>query len=126
MKYKREETFRYEFGTPVNCHYRVIKIQEELKQSNKAEGKILDISLSGMKLETNLDFPLNTHQIEIEITFTLENEITLTGLLIWRKQNPNQNFSYGIELRENEEIQQILLNELKQYSKIKAEHKKKA
>lgn len=116
MKFKRDEPFRYSFGTPLPCTYQLIVINGQERKTSLGEGEILDISLSGLKLKTSLNIPLNDH-LEIEISLMIsESPITLRGKFVWQKNNYSD-YWYGVQFQADEETHMQLISDLKNYSK---------
>lgn len=117
---KRKEHFRFSFGNPLLATLRVIRVGERLNEipmiSSSGNIEILDISPSGLKIQTFLNIPIS-EMILLEITFTIhERTFTLIGRVTWRNKVGN-NFYYGIRLEVNPDTRQQLINELKEYSK---------
>ncbi len=126
MKLKRKETFRFQFEEPIECFFRIIKIENKEISSKVGKGNIYDISAGGLKLSTPFYLALENKKIEIEISFSLNDEkLTVTGLLVWAKEFANQH-SYGLKLTINDSLQRRLIEELKTYSKGIAYIKKKS
>ncbi|ADU30481.1 PilZ domain-containing protein [Evansella cellulosilytica] len=116
MRYKREEPFRYEFGKPVTCHMHITSINDKKISSTKGNAEIMDISPKGIKLKSTLDLAANNNDIEVQLQFKLANdELKLDGKLMWQKAEFND-FSYGVELFHDEQIEQLLIKEIKLYS----------
>lgn len=126
MRYRRNETFRYQFENPVVCTFRILKVDNKELTSKAGEANIYDISEGGLKLTSPLYIPLENKEIEIEILFKLnQDELKLTGILVWRKDNVNSLYSYGVQFTIDESTQKTLIQELKTYSKGVALIKKK-
>jgi hypothetical protein len=116
VRFKRQEAFRYEFGQPLPCTFRIAQIGEKKVESDKGKAEIYDISPKGMKIATSLNIPLDKTSIIIEITFTLsELELTFLGRLVWQKKFANDYF-YGVNLILSQDEGQRLIDELKKYA----------
>ncbi|HZG61791.1 MAG TPA: PilZ domain-containing protein [Anoxybacillus sp.] len=116
MRFKRQEAFRYEFGQPLPCTFRIAQIGEKKVEGDKGKAEIYDISPKGMKIATSLNIPLDKTSIIIEITFTLsELELTFLGRLVWQKKFANDYF-YGVNLILSQDEGQRLIDELKKYA----------
>lgn len=117
MRYRRQESFRYQFEEPIACTFRILKVENKERVSNIGEAYIYDISEGGVKLTTSLNVTLDNKKIEIEISFRLnEEELFLTGLLVWKKNHIND-FSYGVHFTIDEKVKRQLIEELKIFSK---------
>lgn len=117
MKYRRHETFRYQFEEPIVCTFRILKVENKERVSSIGDAWIFDISEGGLKLTTPLNIPLDNKLIEIEITFKLnETELLLTGILLWKKSH-RKDYSYGVQFTIDEKLKRNLIEELKIYSK---------
>ena len=119
MFYKRNEPFRYTFGQPLTALIEIIKkedTEETLTSDGQWEAFLLDISPNGMKIisTTNIDFSEDT---QIRIAFKLnETQFELNGKISWKKAR-GQNFEYGIVENNSDWMKDLLISELKTYSK---------
>ncbi len=126
MKFRRQETFRYQFENPVNCLFRILKVDSKELTSKIGKAYVNDISEGGIKISSPLSIPLENKVIEIELTFKLNQEdLVLTGTLAWRKDNFNNQYSYGVQFTIDESLKKQLIQELKIYTKGIALIKKK-
>lgn len=117
MRYRRQESFRYQFEEPIACTFRILKVEDKERVSNIGNAYVYDISEGGVKLTTPLNVSLDNMKIEIEISFRLnEEELLLTGLLVWKKNHKND-FSYGVHFTIDEKLKRQLIEELKIFSK---------
>ncbi|OIJ20699.1 hypothetical protein BKP45_08630 [Anaerobacillus alkalidiazotrophicus] len=125
MRFRREDTFRYQFEEPVECNFRIIKVEKKDFTSKSGKAQIYDISEGGLKLTIPLDIPLKGKNIEIEVSFKLnEEDLKVTGILIWSK-NMYTHYSYGVQFTIDHSLRKKLIEELKVYSKGIAVIKKK-
>ena len=125
MRYRRDETFRYQFEVPIPCEFRVVKIDHVEKKSKVGTASIIDISQRGLKIATLLNIPFEKKIVEIEITFTLNSTpLIVIGELLWKKESA-KNYTYGVKLTIDQSLQKELVEELKIYSKGIAVIKKK-
>lgn len=107
MKFKRNEAFRYEFGVPVPLSFIIQKINGTEVRSSSGHAKLLDISPSGMKIESDLVLP-KKHDIELLFTVRIgKTEIEVRGKVVWQKQF-GQLFQYGIFLLDKETEDSII------------------
>lgn len=126
MKFRRQETFRYQFENPINCLFRILKVDSKELTSKIGKAYVNDISEGGIKISSPLSIPLENKVIEIELIFKLNQEdLILTGTLAWRKDHFNNQYSYGVQLTIDESLKKQLIQELKIYSKGIALIKKK-
>jgi hypothetical protein len=98
LRYKRDEPYRFEFIEPISANFYIDKPALNVNQFTTNELKLVDISLRGIKIETDLNIPL----IE-DITLTTNIKIgsynfTLIGNIVWRKRVTSSQFNYGIKL----------------------------
>lgn len=118
MYYKRNEPFRYTFGQPVEA---VIESfiqgeEQELISNGQWEASILDISPSGMKIVSSANIA-PSEDLQIHVFFTLnEAQLEMHGNISWKK-SLGQNFEYGILENNSSQIKDVLISELKVYSK---------
>ncbi|RXI96424.1 PilZ domain-containing protein [Anaerobacillus alkaliphilus] len=113
MRYRRQDTFRYRFEEPIACTFKIIRVGEQEFNSKLGSAQIDDISDGGLKLSTSFTLPVTHRNIEIEITFKLnEEEIKLTGNVLWVK-----NSSYGVQFTIDDSSRKQLIEELKLYSR---------
>ncbi|WP_209124900.1 PilZ domain-containing protein [Alkalihalobacillus sp. BA299] len=116
-RFKRNEAFRYDFGKPLDCEYRVIKKEKGIEtKSVVIAGKIINISPNGLQLSDGA----YTYEIKIgealEFTFTLTSDLLiLVGEVVWKKTEFQGNL-YGIRFL-SLGMEQVIIDELKKYAK---------
>ncbi|MBU8906284.1 PilZ domain-containing protein [Desertibacillus haloalkaliphilus] len=115
MLYKREETFRYEFQPPLTCTFNIIKINGEEIESNQGQGKIQDISPSGLKLMSMLDLQVTRNEIDVEVYFTMLSDWVVRGRVVWQKVANMNEYYYGIDLSTDIGESEDMINGLKEY-----------
>lgn len=117
MYYKRNEPFRYTFGQPVKATMEVlINDQQALTSQGIWEAYILDISPNGMKISTSKDVHLSD-DVQIRVAFVLnDTQFEINGRISWKK-NIGISFEYGILENNTEGMRDLLISELKVYSK---------
>lgn len=116
MRYNRKEAFRYQFGQPLNCLIKVV-IDEKAIGDKKAEGLIYDLSPRGLKCSCPLDLPENKDSLMLEVGFVLNDEpILIRGEIRWKKPY-GTNFLYGLLIEKDHDLQDLIIRELKLYSK---------
>ncbi|MCQ6277173.1 PilZ domain-containing protein [Bacillus sp. V3B] len=118
MKYKRNSPFRYTFEEPIPAYFKIVKINEESVHSSKGLAKIMNISPSGVKLNSALNIPETDHKsIKLSLRFNVnEEEFTFIGEIVWKKEMAITN-DYGIKLLVEEDEEQVLIEQLKLHSK---------
>ncbi len=116
MRFKRQEAFRYQFGQPIPCVFRIVRIDDKEIESEKGTAEIHDISPRGMKIETTYNIPPHPKVIQTEITFMLnEVEFNFLGTFVWQKKFANH-YYYGLQLLLSREQEEILISEIKRYA----------
>lgn len=112
MKFKREETFRYEIVEKVNCKFKIVSISGQQLDSSYSNADLLDISPSGFKFFSPLDIP-SQKNVVFFVEFTLNSKpIQLNATLIWKKSVGN-GFHYGLKHQGSSEDVRLLIDELK-------------
>lgn len=115
MKYRREEAFRYEFTEEVPCMF---KIRSIISIDSSFEGKIIDISPSGIKLFSSIDLPEKKNLLLL-IEFLLnENPIVINAELIWKRKVGN-GYHYGLKSLSTKDETTKIVHDLKLYVKNK-------
>ena len=118
MYYKRNEPFRYTFGQPVEAVIEsfIQDEEQELISNGQWEASILDISPSGMKIVSSANIT-PSEDLQIHVSFTLnETQLEMHGNISWKK-SLGQHFEYGILENNSSQIKDVLISELKVYSK---------
>lgn len=115
MRYKREETFRYEFGRPIVGVFKIMNVNGENLISSPGNTKIHDISPGGLRISTELDLPIDKNKITVEVEFDLISSNKVSGEIVWKKKSYNGEFFYGIELLITRDDKDHLINELKSF-----------
>ncbi|MDV2683235.1 PilZ domain-containing protein [Alkalihalophilus lindianensis] len=126
MQYKREESFRYEFNSPLNATFKLIKLATADVDSNEGKMLIIDISGGGLKMSSHLELPdPKTTKTSIEMDIELANEtLEVQGEVVW-KNSYNSSFQYGIDFtytdKESQELITLLKKHIKQSKQPKEE-----
>ncbi|GAE32545.1 PilZ domain-containing protein [Halalkalibacter hemicellulosilyticus] len=114
MRYKRDESFRYEFKQPLDGTFTILT---EGETSKPASIHILDVSPGGIKFTTKLDLPIEEKGYRLKVEMVLSDEqIEIVGTIVWKKPSHGQ-FVYGFEAEEDEELEKYLIHLLKRYIK---------
>ncbi|WP_413378389.1 PilZ domain-containing protein [Alkalihalobacillus sp. 1P02AB] len=110
--FKRNEGFRLLFKEPLVGTMSIKSIQGIGVESNTGAIQIIDMSLKGMKIISELQLPVAT---EILLKFMiLDQPFRLRGELIWRKDR-QQSCMYGVEFEPHSYSEKELLDALKKY-----------
>jgi hypothetical protein len=118
MRYKREETFRYEFNPPRSCSFTIVEVDNLPVSTGSADGEIIDISPKGLKLRTKLSIPLGKQEVKIKLRFKLNVEVIIAvGVLIWRNESNLQDFRYGLKFVNISVLPEVIMEELKIFVK---------
>ncbi|WP_187444475.1 PilZ domain-containing protein [Rossellomorea vietnamensis] len=116
--FKREESFRYTFNTPLPGRFKLLVNQGEDYSSTK-EGAlfVLDLSPKGMRFKTEYTLPIDRLDFEMEINFEIMgHSISMSGHPIWRK-GAGKEMYYGFTSIEDAETEELIVKTLKTYSK---------
>lgn len=109
MEYKRSESFRHELLTPVDIRYSCIVNQVSFTRI----GKILDISPSGVSVLLQDELTAEEMSNDMSFSFCLHTQdITAGGVIRWKKYH-NDGYRYGIELDATEQLESLIIEELK-------------
>ncbi|WP_285766420.1 PilZ domain-containing protein [Peribacillus sp. SI8-4] len=116
MKYNRNEAFRFSFSPPLPGFFSITKVANLEHESRIGPMSVLDISPRGVKFQT----PLNLHEdADFELMLTLklnDHHLGLRGKILWKQQGPSS-FVYGFSMNAEEELEEIIVQELKAYRK---------
>lgn len=111
MYYKRKESFRYTFGSPVQG-----KIQD-LENYKKTEMHLLDLSPQGARIEIRSSEEIWRKDTQVQIFFELLNEkFVVKGLTKWIKTY-GSSIQYGLVLQTDDATQQSIVNCIKQIAR---------
>lgn len=118
-RYNRNESFRYEFGQPINCdiYYEQSADGNRRIKSDPQKGQVINMSPKGLQVHLNTDLLEQNHvkELECQVKLSSEEVLSLTGQIVWRKAYLN-GYLYGVFLGD-ENMEQIIIQELKKYSK---------
>ncbi|MBP2240384.1 hypothetical protein J2Z40_000939 [Cytobacillus eiseniae] len=112
MRFKRDEGFRFSFGTPLAASF-------AMDEMNGVKARLIDLSPNGMKLSTQHDIPKSEPNAsnKISVRFTLhEMEHQIQGQIIW-KQKAIDGYFYGIQFSQDKKDQEEMIRDLKQFAK---------
>lgn len=125
MRFKRQEPFRYQFGQPLPCTFRITRIGEREVETDKGAAEIHDISPRGIRMETNLNLPIDSAkgELEVELQFKIVDQpIVVRGIVIWKKAYANE-FQYGLSLEISKQDEMRLIGEIKRHAAMYAQKK---
>lgn len=116
MRSNRKEPFRYTFSDPVPCLFQIVILGKPV--SSKGKAYIIDISLEGMKLNSELNLPLGSKgRIHLLISFKLnDQEMTYYGAIVWQSYK-GTSYNYGVKLWVYDNDKERLIKHLKTYSR---------
>lgn len=117
MYYKRQEAFRYSFQDPIQASLEVYQKQDQsLVCIDSSTADILDLSPNGLKMVTDLDIDRAEDPV-VRIRFLLsEATIEINGHVTWKKKMGTK-FEYGFIGNDDSQTKQLVVNELKVYTK---------
>ncbi|KGA97217.1 hypothetical protein AJ85_03495 [Alkalihalobacillus alcalophilus ATCC 27647 = CGMCC 1.3604] len=110
--FKRNEGFRLSFKERIVGKMSTRGIQGIDIESNTGSIQIIDMSLKGMKVISELQLPVATNVLLVFMI--LDQPFYLSGELIWRKDR-QQSCMYGVKLEPDSYSEKELLGALKKY-----------
>ncbi len=119
MQYKRDESFRYIFNSPIEGTIKILLEKNgELFQTKTATITLLDLSPGGLKFQTNLDLPIERKDFSLEIHFSLvqDMDLMMLGKIVWKKIQASH-YLYGFEAFEDKQTEDAVITGLKAYRK---------
>ncbi|PAV28111.1 hypothetical protein CIL05_18565 [Virgibacillus profundi] len=118
MRYQREAPFRFQFNESEPATFQIVRIDNKSVQSSRGEAKIVDISIKGLRLNSELNIPETDNKaIQLALTFKLnEVEFTCNGDIMWKKMT-GSSFDYGIQFVGDDFAQRNLIEQLKIYAR---------
>jgi hypothetical protein len=116
MKYRREESFRYTFKTPLEGVFKILIVNNDnMKETSEAPIEVVDISPGGLCFTSSLDMPLENKEFLLEVHFSLADEpIVVLGKIVWKRHYANA-YMYGFEAVEDEKTEQQIIDHLKMF-----------
>ncbi|MRH45018.1 PilZ domain-containing protein [Aquibacillus halophilus] len=114
MRYKRQESLRFQFGNPLEAQFKITKINDKKIDSKPGKALIHDMSRGGLNISTNFNLYCEENKIEVEISFVLVSNKSFPGEIIWKKKK--KDYFYGVKLLIDDAMSNELINELKIYS----------
>ncbi|MDV6376947.1 PilZ domain-containing protein [Sporosarcina sp. GW1-11] len=121
MRYNRHDYFRYSFDPHLPATFRIQLTNEEKKLSNEGLCEILDISTGGVKFFTLFDLPVRSEKLALQLEFKIhEYPFEVLGNVAW-KTTLDQGFQYGFDFNEGQQVEEIIIEELKHYARLMKE-----
>lgn len=118
MLYRRDEAFRFTFGTPIEGTFKILSSDGIKGISKEGRAFILDLSPNGIKFSSPLDLPIKENQFLVEVSFTLNKKtISMLTKPKWKKRISPTSFAYGVVGLDNEETKKEVIEELKEYTR---------
>lgn len=125
MIYRRDESFRFTFGTPIEGTFKILRVNGINGTTKEGEASIIDLSPNGIKFSSSLDLPINEKQLLFEVSFVLnEKRISMLTEPRWKKRVSPTHFVYGLAGLDSDETKKEIIEELKGYSKNNAQEKR--
>ncbi|WP_102273920.1 PilZ domain-containing protein [Cytobacillus massiliigabonensis] len=117
MRFKRDEGFRFSFGTPLPVFFTIDEMNGMVGTS-EGEAKLIDLSPNGMKLNIPFDILMsNREDVKITVRFKLSQlEHCIKGKVMWKK-NAINSFFYGIHFLMDELEREEMIRDLKEFAK---------
>ncbi|WP_019153003.1 hypothetical protein [Robertmurraya massiliosenegalensis] len=118
MLYRRDESFRFTFGNPIEATFKILKVNQISGGSKEGRALLMDLSPNGLRISSPLDLPINEKNLLLEISFVLNKQIiSIIAEPKWKKRTSAQSFSYRLVGLDDEETMKIIVSELKAFSK---------
>ncbi|TKC18469.1 PilZ domain-containing protein [Robertmurraya kyonggiensis] len=118
MPYRRDEPFRFTFGTPIEGTFKILRINKRASTSKEGTASIVDLSPNGVRFLSPLDLPINEKDLLMEVNFLLnEKNISIIAKPKWKKRISPYTFSYGLEGLDDDETKKVIVEELKEFAR---------
>lgn len=117
MLSERHEAFRYEFSPPLQCQFNIAIEDQSDSASHFGLAEIHNISPHGLMFKSTLNIPKGWEMIRVNIKFALiDMEFQVSGHFKW-KEIATGSYFYGVQLENDDEIQQKIITQLKKFSR---------
>ncbi|WP_449621428.1 PilZ domain-containing protein [Robertmurraya sp. Marseille-Q9965] len=118
MPYRRDEPFRFTFGTPIEGTFKILRVNKKASTSKEGTASIVDVSPNGIRFFSPLDLPINEKDFLIEINFQLnKKDISIIAQPKWKNRISPYTFSYGLEGLDDDETKKLIIEELKEFAR---------
>ncbi|PRO66652.1 PilZ domain-containing protein [Alkalicoccus urumqiensis] len=111
---RRQEAFRYEFGTPHDTSFYISRLKGKEHHSKNGRGVLMNMSPGGLRLQTELDLPEKDCELTFDMTIA-GTQLEPAGVIVWKKQVAGR-WLYGVDFLEDTETGSILFA-LKQFAR---------
>ncbi|KAB7669335.1 PilZ domain-containing protein [Bacillus sp. B1-b2] len=118
MRYKRHESFRYQFNEHIEAEF-TFNQQDDHSTISSQKGKayVHDISPNGLRFHSEFDLPINANHSSLILEFILNEEnMSLPGQIIWKKKLATS-FLYGFKGNDSTDSKQRIIELLKKHSR---------
>jgi hypothetical protein len=123
MLFKRDESFRFTFESPVEATFKIIRSNQLNAPLKEGSALIIDLSPNGLRLSSPLDLAINEKNNVLMISFVLNTQpLTIMAEPIWKKRTSATSFSYGLVGVNDEETKDMIITELKEFTKKNSTH----
>ncbi|QDP40020.1 PilZ domain-containing protein [Radiobacillus deserti] len=114
MYFKRNEPYRFSFEQPIPASFKTLPT--ESTPSTTYPVLLLDVSLSGVRMECSIEVPIEKNKPYILEFTLLDQHCVTTGEIVWIKELSNH-YHCGMKLDTDEEVQDQITSQLKQVVK---------
>ncbi|MCM2677772.1 PilZ domain-containing protein [Alkalicoccobacillus plakortidis] len=117
MRYKRDESFRYDFKPSLEGTFEIVQMNEKAVQVSAGTLFIVNLSPSGVGIKTHYNLPdPELYTVTLQLTCTLEDSpLVFKGNVQWKRQS-SVDYSYGLELSSSEETKKEIVSLLKRHA----------
>lgn len=111
---RRAEPFRYSLTPPIPCWIQITQINGLQVTSRLAEAKLINISKSGCRIESELNLHVTDNSIHAAVHIQLTEELYVyPGRIRWQKEFESPHYHYGLALETNEHDKEKITVELR-------------
>ncbi|MBP1930213.1 PilZ domain-containing protein [Ammoniphilus resinae] len=113
--FRRQDGFRLVFQKSISASFKILHLQGREVESKEGTIEILDMSLTGAKVTTSLQIPVNKTIIQLECTIH-HQKLRIAGELKWVRES-YKGYIYGMAFDPKSYSERTLHTELKNYVK---------
>lgn len=113
---RRAEPFRYSLTPPIPCWIQITQINGTQITSKLAEAKLINISKSGCRIESELDLHVTDNSIYAAIHIQLTEDLCVyPGHIRWQRmfETSESHYHYGLALETNVQDKEKITVELR-------------
>lgn len=115
---------RLQLLPPLKAYLGIENVSGELVRTRQKPVQVLDISPCGLKMTTNLNFPVShSYELALELQI-LDIQLRLLGHIVWRQKEDNM-FLYGISLHQTDSERMLMIRLLNDYLRFTSPLQKK-